>query len=184
MFAVKVLIFIVSTAIILFISRQSLINILSHGFFRFFAFEFIIVLFLLNVEFWFISPFSFNQIISWILLISSIFFVVEGFRLLRKKGKPDKLRPEEQLYKFEKTTILVTVGIYRYVRHPLYGSLLFLGWGIFLKSFSTMGLILVLLISLSLTLTAKLEEKENCDYFGEEYELYMKRTKMFIPYVW
>ncbi len=184
MLALKVLIFIISTVLIVFFSRKSLINIHSHGFFRFFAWEFIIILFLLNVEFWFIAPFSLKQIISWVFLFNSTFFVVEGYRLLRTKGKSDELRPEKHLYKIEKTTKLVTEGIYRYVRHPLYGSLLFLAWGIFFKSFSIIGFFLVLVISLSLTLTAKIEEKENCDYFGDEYESYIQRTKMFIPYVW
>ncbi len=184
MLTLKFLIFIVSTVIIVFISRKSLINIRSHGFFRFFAFEFIIILFLMNVEFWFVSPFSFTQIISWILLISSTFFVVEGYRLLSSKGYPDELRPEEHLYKLEKTTRLVTEGIYRYIRHPLYGSLLFLAWGIFYKRASILGFVIVIGTSLFLTLTAKIEEKENCNYFGDEYKSYMQRTKMFIPYVW
>lgn len=184
MLTLKVLIFIVTTVIIVFISRKSLINIHSHGFFRFFAWEFILILFLLNLEFWFIKPFSLNQIISWVLLISSTFFVVEGYRLLHSKGNSDELRPEKHLYKIEKTTKLVTEGIYRYIRHPLYGSLLFLAWGIFFKTFSTIGFFLVIGTSLSLTLTAKIEEKENCDYFGDEYGSYIQRTKMFIPYIW
>jgi len=184
MLTLKVMIFLISTVVVGFISRKSLINFKSHGFFRFFAFEFIIILFLLNMNFWFISPFSFNQIISWILLISSAFYVIEGYRLLHTKGKADESRPDEHLYKFEKTTGLVTDGIYRYVRHPLYGSLFFLAWGILFKSVSIIVFFLTIGASISLTLTAKIEEKENCDYFGREYELYMRRTKMFIPYVW
>jgi protein-S-isoprenylcysteine O-methyltransferase Ste14 len=180
----KTLIFIITTVLIVFISRKSLMNIRSHGFFRFFAFEFIIILFLMNVEFWFNSPFSFTQIISWILLIISAYFVIDGYRLLRSKGSPDELRPEEHLYKLEKTTKLVTDGIYRYIRHPLYGSLLFLAWGIFFKSISIAGFLLVMGTSLFLFLTAKIEEKENCDYFGEEYRSYMQQTKIFVPYIW
>ncbi len=180
----KVLIFIISTAIIIIVSRKSLINIHSHGFFRFFAWEFIIILFLLNVDFWFIAPFSLNQIVSWVLLFGSTFFVVEGYRLLRLKGKSDESRPEKHLYKIEKTTKLVTEGIYHYIRHPLYGSLLFLAWGIFFKSVSTIGFFSVIGSSVFLILTAKIEEKENCQYFGNEYKSYIQRTKMFIPYVW
>ncbi len=182
--SLKILIFIISTAVIIIVSRKSLMNIRSHGFFRFFAWEFIIILFLLNVEFWFITPFSLNQIISWVFLFSSTFYVVEGYRLLRSKGNADVLRPGKDLYEIEKTTKLVTEGIYSYIRHPLYSSLLFLAWGIFFKSVSTLGFFLVIGTSLSLTLTAKIEEKENCDYFRDEYESYLQRTKMFIPYVW
>ena len=79
---------------------------------------------------------------------------------------------------------LVTNGIYRYIRHPLYGSLLFLAWGIFFKSISIAGFLLVMGTSLFLFLTAKIEEKENCDYFGEEYRSYMQQTKIFVPYIW
>jgi protein-S-isoprenylcysteine O-methyltransferase Ste14 len=184
MFILKVLIFFVSTVIIVLISWKSLINLHSHGFYRFFAWEFMLVIFLMNCEFWFKELFSWNQIISWILLFISLFFVVEGFRLLRSKGNSDDKRKEKELYKIEKTTRLVTEGIYRYIRHPLYSSLLFLAWGILFKSVSMLGFILVILSSLFLTLTAKIEEKENYNYFGDQYKSYMKRTKMFIPYVW
>jgi protein-S-isoprenylcysteine O-methyltransferase Ste14 len=184
MSSLKTIIFIIATIILIFLLRKSLKNIHSHGFYRFFAFEFIIILFLMNIEFWFTSPFSFNQIISWILLISSGYFVIEGYRLLSSRGKPDKSRPDENLYKLEKTTKLVTEGIYNYVRHPLYGSLLFLAWGIFFKSFSIVGFLLAISTCLFLFLTAKIEEKENSDYFGEEYRSYLQRTKMFIPYIW
>jgi protein-S-isoprenylcysteine O-methyltransferase Ste14 len=44
----------------------------------------------------------------------------------------------------EKTTILVTTGAYRYIRHPLYSSLLFLAWGIFFKAPSWPGGLLAL----------------------------------------
>lgn len=44
-------------------------------------------------------------------------------------GKPASHRHDETLMSFEKTTALVTTGIYRRIRHPLYGSLLFLAWG-------------------------------------------------------
>ncbi len=184
MLPLKILIFIIATAIIAFVSRKSLLNIHSHVFFRFFAFESIIILFLLNVDNWFVSPLSPNQKISWIMLFGSIIFVVEGFRLLRVKGLPDDLRHGEDLFKMEKTTRLVTEGIYSYIRHPLYSSLLLLAWGIFFKSVSTLGFFLVISTSLFLTLTAKIEEKENCKYFGNEYESYIRRTKMFIPFIW
>jgi protein-S-isoprenylcysteine O-methyltransferase Ste14 len=36
---------------------------------------------------------------------------------------------------------------------------------------------------LFLTLTAKIEEKENKQYFGEAYQNYIQKTKMFIPFV-
>ena len=78
---------------------------------------------------------------------------------------------------------MVTVGLYRYIRHPLYASLLCLSWGAFFKSPSGIGGILALGASLFLTLTAKVEERENNRYFGTAYQDYRKHTKMFIPYL-
>ena len=43
----------------------------SHGFYRFFAWEAILGLFLLNVDFWFRDPFAWYQIIAWTLLFAS-----------------------------------------------------------------------------------------------------------------
>ena len=180
----KIILFIISSIIILSVSRKSLKRIHSHGFLRFFAFEFILILFLLNVEYWFVSPFSLYQIISWIFLFISTYFVIEGYRMLRKKGNADVLRPGNDLHKLEKTTNLVTDGVYRFIRHPLYSSLLFLAWGIFFKSVSILGFILVIIVSLFLIKAARIEEQENCDYFGSEYQNYMQKSKRFIPYIW
>jgi protein-S-isoprenylcysteine O-methyltransferase Ste14 len=41
----------------------------------------------------------------------------------------------------------------------------------------------VLLATVSLILTAKLEERENLSKFGDEYVAYMEKTKMFVPYL-
>jgi len=58
---------------------------------------------------------------------------------------------------------LVTEGIYRYIRHPMYSSLLLLAWGVFFKSFSWAALVLVLVATLALFATAKAEEAENLE---------------------
>jgi protein-S-isoprenylcysteine O-methyltransferase Ste14 len=42
---------------------------------------------------------------------------------------------------------------------------------------------LALAATIFLILTAKREEIENIEYFGEKYREYMKSTKMFIPSV-
>jgi len=103
--------------------------------------------------------------------------------LLKREGKPNSNRVEKGLYKFEKTSELIESGIFKYIRHPLYSSLLFLTWGIFLKHV-TLPLFLISLIStLFLWLTSLFDENECISYFGEKYRSYMKRTKRFIPFV-
>jgi len=101
---------------------------------------------------------------------------------LRRVGKPDSERDDPSLIGIEKTTELVTVGAYRYIRHPLYSSLLFLAWGVFFKQPSWIGVSLAVTATFFLTMTAKMEEAENIRFFGAEYQSYMKQTKMFIPF--
>ncbi len=180
----QIVAFTIVTAILIYISRASLTNPRSHGFYRFFAWELMTALILLNIVVWFVSPSAWNQIISWILLIVCIVPLVLGIRALRSTGKPDKSqRTESELLAFERTTKLVTDGIYRYIRHPLYSSLFLLNWGIFFKSPSWIGIILTLGATLFLIATAKADEKECTQTFGVEYQSYMKQTKMFIPYI-
>ena len=42
---------------------------------------------------------------------------------------------------------------------------------------------LALLCTLFLIATAHAEEIENVDYFGDEYQEYMRHTSMFIPFI-
>jgi protein-S-isoprenylcysteine O-methyltransferase Ste14 len=78
---------------------------------------------------------------------------------------------------------LITTGLYGYIRHPLYSSLLFLAAGAALKAPSFLTAALLLLASLMIWLTARAEEGENLTCFGEDYAYYMARTKRFIPFI-
>jgi protein-S-isoprenylcysteine O-methyltransferase Ste14 len=177
-----IFLFLAATAMLAYISRASLLRPSSHGFYRFFAWECILILFLFNVRFWFDRPLSLHQLFSWLLLIISLLFLLPGLDLLRRRGKANEGHRDEPLLAFEKTTVLVTDGIYHYVRHPLYSSLLFLGWGIFFKDPSLPGTVLALAATGFLVLTARAEEREDINYFGDAYREYMGRTKMFVPY--
>jgi protein-S-isoprenylcysteine O-methyltransferase Ste14 len=181
---VKIVIFVVASAGIIYISRASLRNPRSHGFYRFFAWEAILALFLLNVEYWFWNPISLPQILSWIFLIASAILVVHAVHLLRMIGKPDAQRRDDgATIAFEKTTRLVVIGAYKYIRHPMYSSLLFLAWGVLFKDLSLLSGVFALAATVFLVATAKAEEAENIRFFGTDYEIYIKQTKMFIPFL-
>jgi protein-S-isoprenylcysteine O-methyltransferase Ste14 len=147
-----------------------------HGIARFFSFESIFILLMLNIRVWFKDPFSVTQIFSWFFLFSSIYFGIAGFILLKSIGKP-------QDGNFENTSVLVKTGLYKYIRHPLYFSLLLLGTGIMLKYPDVFQLILGGTNLLAIYLTARIEENEMKVRFGDEYRQYMKESKMFIPFV-
>ncbi|PKN92182.1 MAG: isoprenylcysteine carboxyl methyltransferase [Chloroflexi bacterium HGW-Chloroflexi-6] len=180
----KLFAFAVGSAGLVYISRASLHVPRSHGFYRFFAWELILALFLLNMDVWFQSPLSWHQLISWSLLIVSLIPLVFGVRALISRGKPNARREAEpQLLAFEKTSSPVTTGVYRYIRHPLYSSLLFLTWGIFFKSLSWPAALLASAATLFLVATARADETECMRFFGQEYQTYMSRTKRFVPFL-
>jgi protein-S-isoprenylcysteine O-methyltransferase Ste14 len=180
---VKLSCFLLGTGFLAYVSRASLVAPRSHGFYRFFAWESILGLVLLNIDVWFRDALSWHQLVSWPLLVVSALLVIVGVRLLKQRGAPDAQRDDAPLVAFEKTTALVTTGAYGYIRHPLYSSLLFLAWGAFFKAPSWLGGLLALAATLFLAATARVEEAENIRFFGEEYREYMKQTKMFIPFL-
>lgn len=168
---------------VVILSWRTLFNITSHGFYRFFSWECILWLLVSNLRYWFIHPFSVQQIFSWIFLLFSVYLVLAGVILLKKAGKPGKKRDEQALFQFEKTSELIEIGIFKYIRHPLYSSLLFLTWGILLKQLTTVTLIVALMSTVFLFLTAIFDEKECIKFFGGKYIEYMKRSKRFIPFI-
>jgi protein-S-isoprenylcysteine O-methyltransferase Ste14 len=170
--------------LILLVSRRSLPHPSAHGFHRTWAWLAIWALFLVNVEYWFRSPFAWNQLLAWALLLLSLVLILAGAYTLRHHGELDPGRKDEGLIGIEKTTRLVTNGIYRWIRHPFYASLLALAWGIFCKHFSWPSLALTLLASGFLLVTALLEERENLAFFGPEYREYMRHSRMFVPHLW
>jgi protein-S-isoprenylcysteine O-methyltransferase Ste14 len=60
---------------------------------------------------------------------------------------------------------------------------LFLAWGVFFKLPSLPGAILTLAATLFLDLTGRADEHECIIFFGRPYELYMEKTRRFIPFL-
>lgn len=146
-----------------------------HGITRFFSFESIFILVMLNHNVWFREAFSGLQIISWIFLFGSLYIAIAGFLLLKKIGKPG--------VNFEDTSVLVKEGLYKYIRHPLYLSLFLFGSGVVLKDLAPIQIILGVVNALAVYFTSKIEEREMTVRFGDQYKVYMKETKMFIPFI-
>ena len=173
---IQATIFVLGFLVIVAVSWLSLRRPNAYGVYRFFAFLGILALIVLNAPLWLRAPLSALQILSWLMLCGSIVLAVHGFQLLRTVGRPDG--------HLENTTEVVRVGAYRYIRHPLYASLLLLGGGAFLKAPSLTGVIVLFMVVVSLIATARVEEQENMTRFGDAYADYMKTTKMFVPGIW
>jgi protein-S-isoprenylcysteine O-methyltransferase Ste14 len=174
--AVGLLVFLSGSLILAVLWRRHLARPGSHGFFRYFAFVFLIGLTLLNGRAWLVDPLAGRQLVSWALLLSSAVLALVAGRTLRRLGRPAS--------GIEPTTALVTSGIYAYIRHPLYASLLLLTTGVWLKDVTGPSTALFVLSWASVAATALAEEKELRGQFGGAYDAYSRRTKRFFPGIW
>ena len=175
--------FLILSIPVVYFSRKNILHPRKHGFYRFLGWEGMIWLLVSNYRYWFAQPLSTLQLFSWILLLLSVYLVISGALTLLRKGKPSSQRHDRHLFSFEKTTELVDTGIFRYIRHPLYASLICLSWGILLKNVTPLLLVITLFCTLMFYITSRYDEKECIAYFGEKYRDYMKRSHMFIPFV-
>ncbi len=80
---------------------------------------------------------------------------------------------------------LVTQGIYRHIRHPMYLAFLVysLGQAFVVPNWvagPSCGIAMAVLVSLRISA----EERLLLEYFGNDYEVYMTRTKRLIPGIW
>jgi hypothetical protein len=135
----------------------------TYGLFRLLAFESLAGLIALNASRWFRDPLSPRQLVSWSVLVAAIILAAHG------------LQDTEQI---------VEIGVYRVIRHPMYASLLLLGWGVFFKGLDVTSGALAVLATVFLIATARSEERFNVVRFGEAYTQYASRTKMFVPFIY
>lgn len=171
------------TAALLWWSRKPLARPGSHGFYRFFAWEAILGLCVLN------RNSAGDQLVSVILLQASLLPLALGFFALHRHGRSAASRGDGSdgsdgaMYDWERTTTLVTGGIYGVIRHPMYVSLFGLAWGMCFRALGGLPLALASMASYFLLRTALADERECLAYFGEPYRQYMRRTRRFIPWL-
>lgn len=174
--SLQVLLLVTLTAVALVASAHSWRTRQAYGFFRFLGFEALAGLITWNASRWFHDPLSIPQLISWATLATATLLAAHGVHLLRVVGKARSRIMED-------TRAVVEVGAYRYIRHPLYSSLVLLGWGVFFKGMDLPSATLALAATGFFAATARYEEDFNIHLFGSAYNDYMRRTKMFVPFL-
>ena len=95
------LIFLILSIPVIYFSRRNLFHPGKHGFYRFLGWEGMIWLLVSNYKYWFVQSFSSLQLISWILLLLSVYLVISGALTLLRKGKPSSQRHDRHLFDFE-----------------------------------------------------------------------------------
>ncbi len=92
-------------------------------------------------------------------------------------------RKEHRRAASKRRLLIVRRGAYRYIRHPLYLSLILFAIGAYLKSPAWLSTCLLGVAVGSLWVTSRVEERENLSRFGESYRDYMRSTKGLVPFL-
>lgn len=142
-----------------------------------------IYMILFGVLMWFVarSPFALSidipyaKIAAGVLIVLAI--VIDVIAILQFNASSTTINP----LKPDKSSALVTHGIYRYTRNPMYvGMLLMLcAWGLILKSASNVLLIAGFVITLTLV-QIRHEEQALKSLFAEDFEAYQRRVRRWI----
>jgi len=105
--------------------------------------------------------------------------------LLLWRSHADLGRNWSAILKIRQEHTLVTKGVYRYMRHPMYAAHLFwaIAQGLLLQNWLAGWILLAAFIPMYLVRAPK-EEKMMLDNFGEEYQNYISRTGRIIPRFW
>ncbi len=77
---------------------------------------------------------------------------------------------------------LITTGAYRWIRHPMYTSVILMMLGVLVSTPTLIELFLFITLVVVLLMKAKREERLWCGH-DEAYIVYRKQTKLFIPYI-
>lgn len=77
---------------------------------------------------------------------------------------------------------LIVTGPYRFVRHPMYSSLILFIFGIVLWHFNWVNLLALSIMIIAVSLKAFKEERL-WSYHHKDYSDYKSRTKMIIPFI-
>ena len=84
--------------------------------------------------------------------------------------------------KLKEGSTLITTGIYAYVRHPMYTSVIGMLLGVLISTPTLLEILLFIMLIMVLLLKAKKEESLWLKH-DETYQTYKNKSKFFIPFI-
>ncbi len=114
---------------------------------------------------------------SFSLLISSLGLIFGFYTLYFNKIGNFNITPD-----IKKDSLLIRKGAYKYIRHPMYSSVLLMISGVILTDINIINSFLFIVLLIVLYLKAKREERL-WNEKDKDYKKYKNKTKMFIPFI-
>ena len=115
--------------------------------------------------------------------IAGLFLFVIGFSI--------ELVGQITLRRFYSSTLvikddhqLITNGIYRFIRHPMYLGVIMAAVGLAAFSLSLGGIVIMLALIPVFLIRIKIEERMLIDEFGEAYRTYRKKARKLLPFIY
>jgi len=120
------------------------------------------------------------------LSIISIVLIILGLVVLVIASKTFNLKEflGIETYEIKMESKLVTKGIYKFMRHPLYTGTILLLSGYFLYVPTLSVLIFLILTFVYIEIGSRLEEKKLLIEFGNDYTEYCKNVKRYFPFIY
>ena len=126
---------------------------------------------------WKIHDSGFLSYFGVVLIIMGMVIRIIGERQLKKQFS--------LFVKIRKDHNLITTGLYKYVRHPLYSAAILAAIGGIIAFNSWLGCIaVVFLMTPALVYRIKIEEEALIKKFGKQYSDYKKKVKMLVPWIY
>ena len=117
-------------------------------------------------------------------IVAGIVIFVFGLWIFRRSHK-DLGRNWSVTLEIREKHKLVTRGLYRFIRHPMYASFLLIALAqAFLLPNWVAGLSGLVGLAILFFMRINVEERMMLDTFGEEYRVYSGKTKRIIPYIY
>ncbi|HIC44648.1 MAG TPA: isoprenylcysteine carboxylmethyltransferase family protein [Sulfurimonas sp.] len=123
----------------------------------------------------YIIPSQYGWIVSFICLSLAI-------KLLLWTAQHNKLGNFNIVPEIKEGGQLIQTGPYKFIRHPMYTSVLLIGLGTLAYSFAFFKIIIMFVLVLVMVIKAKREEGFWCES-SSKYKSYQEKTKMFIPFI-
>ncbi len=119
---------------------------------------------------------------GWLGCVGTVVFAMALFLLWRSHA--DLGRNWSAILQIRQEHSLITDGIYRHIRHPMYAAHLLwaIAQGLLLENWLAGWAFLVIFVPFYLLRVPK-EEKMMLEQFGQEYRQYISRTGRMIPYL-